>query len=157
MKTLLICPVCMLLFFMLSCSVSKTTPETISEITKKVESNDFTVKVNYANPMRGRQIYLNSDYDLRIKNDSAFAYLPYFGVAYIAPYGSNEGGIKFAEPVINYTNTPTRKKDGWNIRFRVKSKDITYDVLMNIFNNGNASIDFNSYNRDAISFNGAVK
>jgi len=140
-----------------SCSAFRTTPETIREMTQKVQAKDFTVEVNYANPMRWKPMYLNPDYDLRIKNDSAFAYLPYFGVAYSAPYGGGEGGIRFAEPMKDYSIVPTRKKDGWDIRFKIKGKEDGYEIYMNVFNNGSTTISISSVNRDAINFTGEVK
>ena len=143
--------------FMISCSSLKTAPEVIQEVTGKITSKDYTIAVNFANPMRWRQIYLNSDYDLRIKNDSAFAYLPFFGVAYSAPYGGGEGGIKFAEPIIGYSVKPNKKSDGWDIQFKVKAKENNYEISMNIFNNGNSMFTVKSYNRDPITFNGELK
>lgn len=129
----------------------------IKEINRKVESKDFTIAVNYANPLRMKPVYLTSEYDLRIKNDSAFAYLPYYGVAYTAPYNSTEGGIKFAEPMSEYKIIPHKKADGWDIRFRVKSKLTVYDFSLTIFNNGSSSISVSSYEKDRINFIGEVK
>jgi len=94
---------------------------------------------------------------LRIKNDSAFAYLPYFGVAYSAPYGSSEGGIKFAEPMNDYVITPNKKSNGWDIRFKIRSKEDVYEIFMNIFNNGSALFSVTSQKRDMISFSGEIK
>lgn len=157
MKAHLIYPASLLLFFVAACSSSKTTPKAINEITQKVESKDFTVEMNYANPLRGKHIYLTSGYDLRIKNDSAFAYLPYYGVAYMAPYNSSDGGIKFAEPMSDYVMIPHKKADGWDIRFKVKSLSGIYKLALNIFNNGNATLSVESYQRDMITFDGALK
>lgn len=142
---------------MSSCTSLKTAPETVKEITRKVESKDFTVVANYANPMRMKSVYLTSEYDLRIKNDSAFAFLPYFGVAHVAPMNPGEGGIKFAEPMTGYTVTPNKKSTGWEIRFRVKSRESVYDINMTIFNNGSTMFTVNSYERDMITFNGEIK
>jgi len=157
MKTQLIYATLIMLFFMTSCSTSKTAPETIAEITQKVESKDFTIQVNYANPFRMRSVNLTSEYDLRIKNDSAFAFLPYYGVAHMAPYNSNEGGIKFAEPMTNCSITPNKKSDGWEIHFKVKTKESVYELIMNVFNNGSASLIVKSPERDMITFQGEVK
>ena len=148
--------VIMVLVFISSCSSLKTTSESIKEYTGKIKAKNFTVVVNYANPMIWRQIYLNSEYELRIKNDSAFAYLPFFGVAYSAPYGGGEGGIKFAEPMKNYSIVPNKKKDGWDIHFKVSGKEDGYDIYMNVYINGSAMFTVNSFNRDAITFNGEI-
>jgi len=157
MKTLLIYSTFVLLFFMTACSSIKTATETIGEVTRKVESKDVTVTVHYANPLRMKQVVLTSEYDLRIKNDSAFAYLPYFGVAYSAPYGSSEGGIKFAEPMTDYAIASNKKSNGWDIHFKIRSKEDVYEIFMNIFNNGSALFSVTSQKRDMISFNGEVK
>ena len=157
MKTQLMYSTFVLVLFMTACSSTKTTSETISAITRKVESKDITVTVHYANPLRMKQIILTSEYDLRLKNDSAFAYLPYFGVAYSAPYGSSEGGIKFAEPMNDYAITPNKKSNGWDIRFKIRSKEDVYEIFMNIFNNGSALFSVTSQKRDMISFSGEVK
>jgi hypothetical protein len=135
----------------------KTDPEKIKEVSMKVESNDFTIDVTTANPLRGKQIHLSYGYDLRIKNDSAIAFLPYFGVARSAPYGGGEGGIKFAEPMREYTSLPNKKGNGWDIKFKVNTHPYNYEVSVNVFNNGSSTIYVSSYERDPITFNGTVK
>ena len=145
------------LVFTVSCSSVKTTTESNKELTRKIQVKDFTIVANYANPMRGKQIYLTSEYDLRIKNDSAFAFLPYFGVAYSAPYGGGEGGIKFSEPVKEYSVKSNKKSDGWDIHFKIKARESDYEIYLNILNNGSSMFTVNSFNRDAITFNGEVK
>lgn len=157
MKTQLMCLTFVLVLFMTACSSTKTTTETISEVTQKVELKDVTVTVHYASPLRMRQVVLTSEYDLRINNDSAFAYLPYFGVAHTAPYRSSEGGIKFAEPMIDYVISTNKKLNGWDIHFKIRSKGDTYEIFMNIFNNGNASFSVTSQQRDMITFSGEIK
>jgi hypothetical protein len=156
MKTLLFYVVLFLLVLTTSCSLLKSSSETISEVARKVESKDFTVVVNYANPLRMRQVYLTSEYDLRIKNDSAFAFLPYYGVSQVAPFDTSEGGIKFAEPMTNYSIVPNKKANGWKITFRVKTKLTVYDVFLDVFSGGSASFSVNSYERDRIDFTGEV-
>jgi hypothetical protein len=104
-----------------------------------------------------KQVVLTSEYDLRIINDSAFAYLPYFGVAYSAPYGSSEGGIKFAEPMTDYAIASNKKSNGWDIHFKIRSKEDVYEIFMNIFNNGSSLFSVTSQKRDMISFSGEIK
>jgi hypothetical protein len=142
---------------LISCSTAKILPDKINQIRQKIESENFTIQVNYANPLRGSQIYLTSDYDLKIKNDSAYAYLPYFGVAFVAPYGSSEGGIQFKKPVSDYKMKPMTKDKGWNIHFQVKSEYTTYNFSIQIFSNGQSDFTVTSFDKDAISFSGALK
>lgn len=144
------------LLFASACSSIKTTPETVAAITAKVESKDFTVRFNYANPFRMKQVSLTSEYTLKIKGDSAFAYLPYYGVAHVAPFNSSEGGIKFSSPMIEYSETANKRKDGWNIRFKINSGEYHYDLLLDVFKNGRSSLHVNSYERDPITFYGEL-
>lgn len=123
-------------------------------VRKKVESKDYTIVVNQANPMRGKTIFLTSEYTLTVKNDSAFAYLPYFGVASYAPYGG-EGGIKFSELMSDYQVKPTKKQDGWEIKFKVTTgMNLHYQLFISIYNNGSSSLNISSYEKDPISFSG---
>lgn len=140
-----------------ACSSSKNLPENSSKVLQKLQSKDFTIKVNYALPARGSQIYLTSDYDLKIKNDSAFAYLPYYGVAHVAPYNSADGGIEFSEPMSDYTFTENKKKDGWKITFKVKIRIYGADVYIDIYKNGSSFLTVNSFERESISFSGEMK
>ncbi len=157
MKTSFVNIALFVILFLVSCLSTKSLTETVQQVTQKVQSKDFTISVNYANPFRGRQIPLTSEYDLRIKNDSAFAYLPYFGVAYVAPYGTSEGGIKFSEPIKEYSMTPNKRNNGWDIRFKINTPQYQYEFFVSIFNNGSSTFSVNSYQRDQISFSGEVK
>jgi hypothetical protein len=146
------------LFFLTACSAFKTAPETIKKVSAKIDAKDFTILTNYAIPLRMQPVNLTSEYSLRIKNDSAFAFLPYFGVAHVAPYNSGDGGIKFAEKMYNFHIKPIKKSTGWEITFKVKPKTMTeYEVYLNVFENGSVSFNINSYEKDMISFSGNMK
>ncbi len=156
MKARIFYSVLVVLLYLSSCSTTKNTIETVQQITQKVESKDFTIKVNYALPMRMKQIALTSGYDLKIKNDSAFAFLPYYGVAHVAPMNPSEGGIKFNEKLTDYNIRQNKKKDGWEINFKVINNEHHYQIYLNIFNTGSSTITINSYERDAITFYGNI-
>lgn len=147
------------IFFLnlIACSTAKNSIEIIQQNTLKVENRNYTVKANYAVPLRMRQISLTSNYDLQIKNDSAFAFLPYYGVAHVAPMNPSEGGIKFQEKMIDYIMQPNKKRDGWIINFKINTRENHYQVAMNIYNNGNSYFTISSYERDAITFYGELK
>lgn len=125
------------------------------EIFERVQSGDFRIQAWQATPMRGRMIPLTSSYDLIIRNDSAIAHLPYFGRAYYAPM-TNEGGIKFAEPVKEYRAHLNKKGDGYDISFDVKTFNQQYSIRLNVFQNGEAYMNFSSNQRDPINFNGNI-
>lgn len=125
------------------------------EVEEKLKSKNFTFKARQANPMSGSSINLTSEYDLKMKNDSAFAYLPFFGVAYRAEYGSTEGGIKFEEIASEYKMN--LKKDIYTIEFTVKSSKDQYDCVFTISKSGYGTLQISSNNRQQISFYGILE
>lgn len=140
-----------------ACSSTKNIAETKSKVETKINARSYTIAYNYVNPLRMRSHYLTSDYTLTIKGDSAMAYLPYFGVAHTAQYGTSEGGIKFNQPITGYSEKRTKKNDGWEISFSVKDEMRTYKMSLNIYDNANSSLDVLPSDKDPISFNGEVK
>ncbi len=129
----------------------------IRQINEKVQSQNIRILTDHANPMRGKSIYLTSEYDLIIRNDSAISYLPYFGQAYSAPYGGGESGIKFATRMKDYVATPSKKDGEWNLRFKIDTPDYNYDFRVDIYSNGSSSIYVNSSQRQSISFTGEME
>ena len=155
-KSVFLMMMCGIILLLTSCSSMKTSPAVTAQFAEKVENRNYTVKMNYANPMRMRPVYLSSEYTLQVKGDSAIAFLPYYGVAHVAPFEPSEGGIKFAQPMTNYKIESNKNQTGWNITFRVKSNQSVYDVFITAFQNGSCSVSVNSYERDMISFQGEI-
>jgi hypothetical protein len=134
----------------------------VAEIKAIVEAQNFVFNANYVNPTRLNSRALTSSYDLTVAKDTIIAYLPYFGVATVAPaYGSTEGGIKFTTTKFTYVAKPG-KKDGWNITIKPTVKNISdsrdvQSMYLNISSDGYASLQVISTNRDPISFNGTIE
>jgi hypothetical protein len=133
-----------------------------AKVKKMVDDVNFVFKANYANPQGGGNRALTSDYDLKVVKDSVIAYLPYFGRAYVAPEpGTTEGGIKFTSTNFKY-DAKQGKKGGWQIVIKPKDHDITnwrdvQQLILNISNNGYASLQVLSTNRSPISFDGEIE
>lgn len=148
-----------LLLLFTACNSSKSvSPEALARQQKvfdKVEARDFTIQVNTAVPSRWKSVSLSSYYDLTLRNDSAFAHLPFFGRAYMAPIGE-DGGIKFSEPLSDYRAELNSKGDGMEIFFAVKSRGTHYKVYLSVFNNGLSSLRISSLNRDPMSYSGEM-
>jgi len=126
-------------------------------IKSKVNAQRYTFVAQYAQPLRGGQKYLTSDYDLIVRKDSVIAYLPYFGRAYMdVPYGASDDGVKFTSTKFDYVVTP-KKKGGWRITITLNDVKRTSKLNIDIFTNGTASVQALSNGRDAISFTGYIK
>jgi hypothetical protein len=134
----------------------------IEEVKSIVEAQNFVFDANYMNPTRLSGRALNSQYDLTVTKDSIISYLPYFGVATVAPtYGSQEGGIKFTTTKFTYVSKPG-KKSGWSITIKPTVKNISdsrdvQSMYLTISEDGYASLQVTSTNRDPISFNGTIE
>lgn len=105
-------------------------------------------------PMTGMFRQLTSDYDVKFLGDSIVAYLPYFGRAYSAGYGER-GGIDFTSTKFDY-NVRQRRKGGWDIT--IKPNDAKDVRLLNftVSEDGYATLQVTSNNRQPISFNGYI-
>lgn len=145
------------LFLFWNISLTATAQEAELSVEQKIESKDYTILVTLANPMKGKSIYLSYGYDLQVRNDSAIAYLPYFGTAHSAPVDPSEGGIKFSEPMENYSSVQNKKGDRWEIAFDVKKGIELFKIRISVFENGSVTLSINPSNRSHISFNGDLK
>lgn len=119
-----------------------------------VQSKEFVFKAQTVLPMSGVSRQLTSDYDVRFLGDSIIAYLPYFGRAYSAGYGEG-GGIDFTSTKFDYS-AKQAKKGGWNISVKPKDAKDIQQLNFTISENGNATLQVTSNNRQPISFNGYI-
>ncbi len=126
-------------------------------INNLISAKNFVFKAQFALPMGGRSIQLTSDYDVQIKGDTVQAYLPYFGRAFSAPMNPNESGIQFTSTHFDYQQTASKKKkQSWNITIQPKDAQDVRQLIFRVFENGSATLQVVSNNRQTISYNGYV-
>jgi len=140
--------------------------------TKLVNAQNFVFNATTAMPMAnaeinailsqmpggqgGGVIQLNgSSYQLLVEKDSLSAYLPYFGRAYTPTMNSNDSGIKFNSTEFTY-ETKRKKKGNWVITIKPKNAIDAQVLTLNVSENGYASLNVNSNNKQSISFNGYI-
>jgi hypothetical protein len=133
----------------------------IAEINDLVNSRNYIFKANYVNPSRGGGKALTSDYDLVVAKDSIIAFLPYFGRAYLADYGSTDGGIKFTWTHFDYKAT-SGKKGNHEILIIPQNRNISnpkdvQSLRLSISQDGYASLQIINSNRDPIIFDGTIE
>lgn len=143
-----------LFFASFSCTTSQDAAK-VEATSGLVESQDYIFTAEYAYPMTGRSIYLNSDYTFAISKDSLISYLPYFGRAYVAPINPTEGGIQFKSKEFDYSLT--KNKSGWDVIIKTKDVQRRYQISLNIGTTGNATLNVNSPDRQNISFSGYIE
>ena len=91
----------------------------------------------------------------RIRNDSLFSYLPYFGRAYDVPYGGGKG-LNFDAPIESYEET-LMKNGQRHIEIGLKNDEDTYLYTIKVFDNGSSSIEVQSRRRESISYSGEME
>lgn len=126
----------------------------LSDIAAAVGSRSFTVEMSTALPLRFPSRNLEYGYNIRVKGDTLYSALPYFGRAWSVPY-SGGSALRFKERISSYE--ARQQKDGVSVELKVGHDNDTYRYLLYIYDNGKASLDVNCTNRDNISFTGQVK
>lgn len=125
-----------------------------SSVQNLINSNNFVFKAQTALPLSGGARQLTPDYNLRLLGDSIVAYLPYFGRAYVAGFNGG-GGVNFTSTQYDY-KIYKRKKGGWNIDVKPKDTKDVRELYFTISEDGYATLQVTSENRQAISYNGYI-
>ena len=144
------------LLTILACAAINAQDKTEASVEKMLASRNFIFKAESVTPQTGgfRQL-ITSDYDVMVTKDTVISWLPYFGRAYTAPINPSEGGIKFTSTRFDYTESKKDKK-GWSIIIKPKDVSSVNTLFLTVFNNGTASLQVNSINRQSISFRGYI-
>ncbi len=137
-----------------------------------LESKKFVFKATTATPLANADLYqilsqLNNsggstiqlnglDYDLRVFPDSLNTYLPYFGRTFIPANNLNDNGIKFSSTKFTY-ELIARKKGAWRILIRTMDVKESYRLILEINENGYATLSVRDNYRQAISYYGYIE
>jgi len=126
-----------------------------AEIQQLIETQDFVFVAQNAVPQTGRTINLTTTYDMRLSKDTLVSQLPYFGRAFVAPMNPSDGGINFTST--KFTSTINqRKKGGWDITLLPSDTKDVRQMFLTVSQNGYASLQVTSNNRQPISFTGYI-
>jgi hypothetical protein len=155
LKNILLTPLPALLAIVLWSNVLHAQSPDKGQVRSFVESKEFTFKARTVMPMSGGSRQLTTDYDVRLLGDSIISYLPYFGRAYTATYGTESGGVEFTSTQFEY-KAKARKKGGWDITIKPKDVKEVQELDFTVSDDGSASLRVTSTNRQPISFYGNV-
>lgn len=127
--------------------------ELIEKTKAIVKSGEWQFNATHMVPLSGRGRSLTSLYRVVVKEDVIDSYLPYFGRAYKAEYGSSNSPLSFRGEISDL-NVKDWKKGGWVISFTTVNGNDRLDYSFHIGETGSATLMVNSTNRQSISFNG---
>jgi hypothetical protein len=114
---------------------------------------EFVAVTAYPQGTRSIDMVSNPNY-LRIKNDSVFSEMPYFGRAYAGVGYGGSGGLDFKGPVQDFSITKNKKD--YTIKAKVKDNSDSYTIILTVFFEGNASLTINSVHRNSINYRGSI-
>jgi hypothetical protein len=121
-----------------------------------VESQHYTFVALTVMPMGSGTHELNpGDYDLKVTKESIICYLPYFGVGYSAPADPTKAGIQLTSREFDYV-VSVKKRGGWNILMKPKDNRDVQRLSLSISDNGYATLQVVSTERQPISYYGAI-
>ena len=156
MKTLTFFASIFLAFVAVSCSTSSGAQSVEGTALKNLlEQKNFIFQAQSAQPSRGTSRQLSSGYDLRLSGDTLVAQLPYFGRAFSAPIDMRGGGIEFTSTDYGYT-LEAKRNGRWIITIDPRDAKDVRQMSLSVAENGYASLQVLSTNRDPITFNGIV-
>lgn len=129
--------------------------EKAEKVAEAIESGRYRVSVRTAYPARGAAVQVTGDYGLEIGGDSVTVYLPYFGRGFTLPYGGGKG-LNFKAVTTGY-GVKRMRRDRTRVEFSTSNDEDTYRFTVDIFDNGQASVDVLPQQRSRISYAGELE
>lgn len=157
-------PILGIILFMMSCgggqgAITAEERQELEQLKQKVESREFEIVHEWANPQGGSNISLigNTNF-IRFEGETVEVFLPYYGVRYSGGGPGSEGGIKYEGPIENYQVEERLKQREVLVSFEGQNKDNEHlKFLITLYPNGNANTSVTSSQRSTITYRGALE
>ena len=144
--------------FLSSCATSEEKAAQMAQlsanVTNALNNRNYKIAIDRMYPMRGSSRHVSFGYSVEVKNDTLISYLPYFGRAYNVPYGGGKG-LNFTAPIGSYQEFMKRNGQR-HIEIGVTNEEDTYFYTIEVFDNGNSSVEVRARQRERISYSGNV-
>ena len=124
-------------------------------VEKALASRRYVVDVRMMYPRRGRAVNVSSNYSLEVKGDTVVSYLPYFGRAYSIPYGGGKA-FNFSAPISSYESARD-EKGRTHVMLVTDNEEDVITFQLEIFDNGQATIDVQAREREPITYSGELE
>lgn len=157
-------------------SKSTATPAEIENLKKMVEQKSFEIESDYANPVATTALMslqnaglfpvgstassvslLGNPNYLRVKGDSVYAELPYFGEVQMPSYDARGSGIQIKSLMEDYEANQNQKSKAYDLKFNADGEHESFNVYITLFPNGRSSIRISGGKRNSIEYTGRVK
>lgn len=121
----------------------------------QIDNRDFTIIVDRIIPNKVRSVSFTHPYELRIKGDSVFSYLPYIGEAYTPIFGRT-AGLVFDAPVTDFKVAEGRR-GSTEITFSARTSEDRFEYRIIVFPNGASSIYVYPDRKESVGFEGEMR
>ena len=122
-----------------------------------IAARQWHIEISSMTTMRYGSRTVTSDFYLELRGDTLRSYLPYLGQAQVSPTLSPSIGLNFEEPVLSYNDSKPKSNKYTQIDIDVRTREDSYNYVIEIYDNGQAYIRVRSMNRDPISFDGTLE
>ncbi len=126
-----------------------------NEIKELINNKNYVFVPRTVQPLQGSSIQVTYTFSATIEEDTINSYLPFYGVAYNVDYATRVSPFDFTLPIENYE--AEKVKNGYEITFDVRNRNDYLQFRFNISKSGFASLNINSTNRQAISYQGIIE
>jgi len=126
------------------------------EMAHLIQSGYFRFVAQSANSELGNFNNLSANYEMVFDSLHIKAFLPYYGVAYSAPYGGS-GGVKFDLSAENIERNYNEKKKLFTFNLELTEPEDTYTIILTAGLEGYADLKINFRNRRWISYYGTIE
>lgn len=128
-----------------------------NELKDLVDSRNFRIENDWANPMGGNRINLigNPNYII-FKGDSVDVYLPYFGVRHSGAGYNGEGGIKYTGLYDELKINEKPNKGRIELEFSARNKTEMLDIYIKLYPGNKSTTNINTSQRATISYDGDI-
>lgn len=161
----------LVLFMSCASSKNKVTPIQIETLKELVATKNIKAEFDSANPLSfnivqgierllppgsapGAINLIGNPNFFKIKKDSVFIDMPYFGERQLSGGYNAENGIKFSGIPKKEIITYNTKKQAFILKYWLQAKSESYTVILTLFANKNAILDVNSSYRTNIDYRG---
>ena len=120
-----------------------------------IYSRQFKFIAETANSSGGTTRQLSAGYEIIVNKSMIEVYLPYFGKANTPATDLTNGGFQFTS--ISFTYNESEKEKGWEIKMKPRDATDLNELNLTVFENGSASLDVISLQRDPISYSGHIE